>query len=211
MWLKISKQWQNISLLAQKRRVIQVSAVSSLQHCTMLQCDESILGQSCCFRCLYQQLGWLIQWFLSQIEGAAMNGNTAFGLSILQTSNSHVGLWVSTVVYANHHNTIDSVEQTMPSPGWLYWQSVQIVLKTMHRTFAECKVLTRELLLVHCSHLMNLDGFHRLNMLSLHEPARLVRPNRDCWQVKRAVLLPNFLECITVASVTSKPELLCTP
>ena len=82
--------------------MIQVSAICSLQHCTMLQRDKSIWGQSCCFCCLAQQLGRLIQWFLSHIEGAAMNGNAALGLSILQTSTSHIELWVLTAVYANH-------------------------------------------------------------------------------------------------------------
>ena len=58
------------------------------------------------------------------------------------------------------------------------------------------------------AHLVYLHSISWIDMHGLQHPARRVRSNGKCTQVKRPKLLSDLLECATIASVASKPEAL---
>ena len=53
---------------------------------------------------------------------------------------------------------------------------------------------------------MNPDSLLRIDVLGLHEPARLICPDGNGCKIERPQALPYLLEYWTVASVARKPK-----
>ena len=67
--------------------LVQINTISSLQHCTMLQCDEGIFENSCCALFLFKQFGGFVKGLYTDGHCAAMNTDAPLRFYILSNTN----------------------------------------------------------------------------------------------------------------------------